>query len=101
MDASDFSIGGALLQIDDKGDERVVAYTGRKLTSTELSYDARERELVAMLYATQVWKPYFLDQAFTVETDTQSLRTLLQQKNCTRRLARWLDELARFSITFK
>lgn len=100
MDASDFAIGGALLQEHEDG-ERVVAYTGRKLSSEELSYDVRERELLAVLYATRIWKPYLLDKPFKVETDHQSLEALLTQKKCTRRLARWLDELSRFPITFK
>ena len=101
MDASDYAIGGALLQEDDEGEQQVVAYGGRKLTDEELNYDVRERELLAILYATRIWRPYLLDGKFIVETDHQSLQELLTQKKCTRRLARWLDEMADFPITFK
>ena len=101
MDASDFAIGGALLQKDVDGDQQVVAYGGRKLTDEELNYDVRERELLAILYATRIWRPYLLDGKFIVETDHQSLQELLTQKKCTRRLARWLDEMADFPITFR
>ena len=33
MDASDFAIGGVLYQLDDKGEEHPIAFTGRKLTT--------------------------------------------------------------------
>ena len=101
MDASAFAIGGALLQLDDAGQERVVAFSGRKLTSAELNYDTRERELLAIIYALRQWRVYLLDQPFTVETDHHSLATLLSQNTCSRRLARWLSELCEFRPNFK
>lgn len=101
MDASDFAIGGALIQIDAHGDERVVAYTGRKLSAAELNYDTRERELLAVLLALRKWRVYLLDKPFVVETDHHSLQSLLSQKSCSRRLARWLHELSEFSPRFK
>lgn len=44
----------------------------------------------------RTWRPYLLDQPFDADTDHESLETLLRQKHCTRRLARWLDELAEY-----
>ena len=41
-DASNFAIGGTLLNIVPDGGERVIAYYGRKLSSCELNYGVRE-----------------------------------------------------------
>jgi hypothetical protein len=102
MDASDFAIGGLLYQLDSSTErEHPVAYAGRKLAREELNYDARERELLAVLYAMRIWRTYLLDKPFTVQTDHQSLQGLLQQKKCTRRLARWLEEIAEFKPEFE
>ena len=101
MDASNFAIGGGLHQKDNDGNERVVAYSGRKLTDAELNYDTRERELLAIIYALRKWRVYLLDQEFIVETDHHSLQTLLTQNTCSRRLARWLSELCEFNPRFK
>ena len=100
MDASDFAIGGVLFQIDSNGVEHPIAYTGRKMTSAELRYPVREKELLAIMHALRVWRPYLIDHAFRVETDHRSLETLLTQKNCTQRLARWLNTLSEYRPQF-
>lgn len=102
MDASDFAIGGLLYQLDTTTQrEHPVAFAGRKLTTQELNYDARERELLAIIYAMRIWRTYLLDKPFTVQTDHQSLQGILQQKKCTRRLSRWLEEIAEFKPEFQ
>ena len=101
LDASDFAIGGVLYQIADDGSERPIAYCGRKLSRAELRYPVREKELLAIMYALRVWRPYLLDQPFTVETDHKSLETILTQRKCSQRLARWLNELSEFRPEFK
>jgi len=101
MDASDFAIGGVLYQLDDLGEERPIAYTGRKLKKAELNYPVREKELLAIIHALQTWRPYLLDKAFTVETDHKSLQELLTQRTCTQRLARWLNFISQYKPMFK
>lgn len=103
-DASDFAIGGVLYQdygTPDAPHERIVAYAGRKLNDAEINYPVREKELLAVLHAMRIWRPYLLDKPFNVDTDHRSLETLLTQKHCTRRLARWLDELAEYRPRFR
>ena len=50
-DASDFAIGSALLQTDDEGRERVVAFESRQLRAAEKNYPVHDKELLAMKYA--------------------------------------------------
>ena len=101
MDACDYALGGVLYQEDELGDEHPVAYTGRKLASAEIHYPMREKELLAIIHALRVWRPYLLDHAFVVETDHQSLQDLLTQRTCSQRLARWLDFLSQYRPEFK
>ena len=50
-DASDFAIGCALLQLDAKGNERVISFQSRQLKATEINYPVHDKELLAMKYA--------------------------------------------------
>ena len=100
-DASDFGIGGSLFNILPDKTERVLAYYGRKLSNAELNYPVREKEFLAVLHALRIWRPYLLDKAFICETDHKSLEQLLTQPKCTRRMARWLDELAEYPVQLK
>jgi Integrase zinc binding domain/RNase H-like domain found in reverse transcriptase len=61
----------------------------------------REKELAAIIHALKTWRPYLLDQPFTVETDHKSLQELLSQRKCTQRLARWLNLLSEYKPEFK
>jgi transposase InsO family protein len=101
MDASDFAIGGVLFQVDGNGVEHPIAYAGRKLTGSEMNYPVREKELLAIIFALKTWRPYLLDQPFSVETDHQTLQELLTQSTCTQRLARWLDFISEYRPEFK
>lgn len=101
MDASDFAVGGYLYQLDDEGNERVIAYGGRKLSEAELKYPTREKELLAALFAMRTWHVYLIDKPFMISTDHRTLETILQQKTCSQRLARWLNELGMYQPLFK
>ncbi|KAF1321089.1 Retrovirus polyprotein, partial [Globisporangium splendens] len=100
MDASNFAIGGVLLQ-NEGGLEHPIACTGRKMKAAELNYPVRERELLAIMHALRVWRVYLLDRPFNVETDHKSIETILTQKTSSRRVARWLNGLAEFQPRFK
>ena len=101
MDASDYAIGGVLYQIGKDNLEHPVAFTGRKMTSAEMNYPVREKELLAIVHGLRVWRTYLLDQPFTVETDHKSLEALLGQRTCTQRIARWLNLLSEFRPEFR
>ncbi|OWZ07916.1 Retrotransposon nucleocapsid protein [Phytophthora megakarya] len=81
---------------------RPVAFAGRKFKAAEVNYSIREKELLAILFALRPWRVYLLDRPFVVETDHQSLETVIKQKTISRRIARWYDELTeyRFEIRY-
>ena len=101
MDASDFAVGGMLYQVADDGKENTIAYCGKKLSSAEINYGIREKELYAVIFAMRKWRIYLLDRPFLVDTDHHSLETLLTQTTCSRRLARWLDLISEFRPQFR
>ena len=100
MDASDFAVGGALFQGEGEL-ERPVAFSGRKMSSAELNYPVREKELLAIMHALKVWRVYLIDKPFQVETDHKSLEGVLTQHHSTRRIIRWIQDLSEFQPEFR
>jgi hypothetical protein len=61
----------------------------------------RDKELLAVTYALRQFCVYLLGNPFVVNTDHESLRYLLTQKDLTGRLARWVEALADFNMTIE
>ena len=75
-DASDFAIGYALLQPDDDGRERMIAFESRQLKAAEKNYPVHDKELLAMKYALVKFRVHLLgSKHFVTFTDHASLRT--------------------------
>jgi len=96
-DASDYAIGAVLSQNRGHGDQPI-AYESRKLSHAELNYPTHEKELLAIVHALKIWRPYLEGNKFTVITDHASLEFIRTQTNLSRRQARWLELLQ--SMTF-
>uniref|UniRef100_A0ABD2WL33 RNA-directed DNA polymerase n=2 Tax=Trichogramma kaykai TaxID=54128 RepID=A0ABD2WL33_9HYME len=91
-DASDTGLGAVLLQIID-GEERVLEFASRVLSSAERNYTVTERECLGVIWAVRKFRQYIEGYEFTVVTDHASLRWLCNLRNPTGRLARWALEL--------
>ena len=78
-DASDYVIGAILSQDQGKGEQPIV-YESRKMTPAELNYPVHEKELLAMVHAINIWRPYLEGQKFTAITDHASLEYICTQK---------------------
>ena len=61
-DASDYAIGAVLSQDFGKGDQPI-AYESRKMTAAELNYPIHEKELLAIIHAIRLWRPYLEGQS--------------------------------------
>ncbi|CAI5708825.1 unnamed protein product [Peronospora destructor] len=78
-DASDFSIGCALMQFDHEGRKRVVSYQSRQLKPAEKNYPVHDKELLAMRYALIKFRVHLLgEHTFALYTDHASLRTAMK-----------------------
>lgn len=94
-DASDFALGGVLLQ-----DGHPVAFESRKLNGAERKYAAQEKELLAIVHCLRGWRHYLLGSKFIVRTDNTAASHFLTQPKLTGRQARWQEALAEFDVEF-
>ncbi|GFX86507.1 retrovirus-related Pol polyprotein from transposon 17.6 [Trichonephila clavipes] len=98
VDASDYAIGGALHQIVDS-ELQPLAFFSRKLTSSEKSYSAYDRELLAIYSAIRHFRYMLEARDFTVFTDHKPLTYAFRQKSdkCSPRQIRQLDFISQFT----
>lgn len=92
-DASGYSLGAILEQ-----DGKVVYYASRTLNPAEKRYSATERELLAIVWATKVFKCYLLGRRFTVYTDHRALAGFMRTTDTTSRILRWVQKLSEFDF---
>ena len=97
-DASGIGLGAVLTQIQN-GVERVVAYHSRKLNGAETRYAVHERELLAVMDATRVWRHYLLGTKFRLLTDNWANKHLQTQPHLDpKRQARWMEKLQEYEF---
>ncbi|XP_054800138.1 uncharacterized protein LOC129304486 [Prosopis cineraria] len=90
-DASDFAIGGVLMQ-----ERHPIAYESRKLNDTERHYTVQEKEMFAIIHCLRTWRHYLLGSKFTIMTDNVATSYFQTQKKLSPKQARWQDFLAEF-----
>ena len=98
-DSSRSALGGVLEQ-EENGIRRPVAYYSRKLSPAKQRYTTRERECLAVKQCLLVWRHYLLGAPFTVRSDHESLKWLQTQNvdTLSDRLLRWLEYLSLFDF---
>ena len=101
-DGSKTGIGGYIWQLID-GEERVVSYYSRKTTRDEQKWDTRELEVLALITTMEHFHMFLDGQKFHVQSDHMNIKWLLQQKQLSGRLARWVIRLSAydFDLEFK
>ena len=88
-DWSMLGLGAVLTQKDDNGKEYVIAYASRSNNDAEAKYSSYEGECLAVVWAMAHFRPYLYGQKFTVVTDHQPLKWLMESDKLTGKLARW------------
>jgi len=81
-DASDYALGGVLLQ-----DGHPIAYESRKLNSAERRYTVSEKEMLAVVHCLRVWRQYLLGSCFVVKTDNTAICHFFSQPKLTSKQA--------------
>lgn len=97
-DASDYGLGGVLVQLDENNEEHVISYASRTLTRPERNYTVVEKECLALIFAIEKFRPYIEGTKFTCMTDCYSLLWLKKLENPSGRLARWILKLDQFDF---
>ena len=97
-DASGIGLGAVLSQIQDNGEERPIAFASRVLSKAEKRYSTTERELLAIVYALEIFRPYLFGQKFLLITDHEPLTYIKTVKHPSDRLVRWICKLSEFDF---
>jgi transposase InsO family protein len=96
-DASKTGLGAVLSQVQD-GQERVIAYFSRVLSSAERNYCVTRLELLAMVKAISHFHVYLYGRKFTLRTDHSSLTWLYRFKEPEGQMCRWLERLQNYDF---
>ncbi|XP_062075126.1 uncharacterized protein LOC133779149 [Humulus lupulus] len=96
-DASDFAVGAVLGQCVDKV-FRTIYYASRTLNGAQLNYATTEKELLAIVYAFDKFRPYLMGNKVIVYTDHSAIRHLIAKKDAKPRLIRWVLLLQEFDM---
>ena len=105
-DASDYALGGALLQPNNKGKLQPVAFTSSSMSPTEQRYSQIEKECLAICNCFQKFDQWPYGKSdIEVHTDHQPLETTMKKpfNKAPARLQRMLMKLQRyrFNLTYK
>ncbi|GMF45998.1 unnamed protein product [Phytophthora fragariaefolia] len=92
----------ALLQADDEGRGRVIAFEYRQRKAAEKNYPVHDKGLLAMKYALVKFRVHLLgSKPFVIYTDHASLRTATQSPHLSQRTTRWLSFFAKYNFEMK
>lgn len=94
-DCSGFAAGAVLSQLQD-GQEKVIGYASKALNKEQKNYCATYRELFAVRWAVEHFRHYLWGRKFVLRTDHSSLRWLLNFKDPSGVVARWITYLSSF-----
>jgi ribonuclease HI len=92
------AIGALIAQEDNEGVEQPIYYVSRALKDAETRYSGAERSCLALIYASQRLRHYFLAHKVQLMTKSHPIRSLLQRPMLTGRLAQWLLQLSQYEI---
>ena len=90
-DASEFAVGGVISVKCDDGEFRPVTYMSHSMTPPERNYPIHDKEMLAIIKATEAWH-YYLEAtpyAFEVHMDHNNLLYFTKSQNLSKRQVRW------------
>jgi ribonuclease HI len=92
------AIGALIAQESDNGVEQPIYYVSRTLKDAESRYSGAERSCLALIYASQRLRHYFLAHKVQLMTKSHPIRSLLHRSVLSGRLAQWLLQLSQYEI---
>ncbi|XP_021817086.1 uncharacterized protein LOC110759338 [Prunus avium] len=97
--ATNTAVGALLAQDDHGGEEGPIYYVSRQLGGAETRYPKTELLCLALVYAAQRLRHYFLAHKLQLMVKSNPVRYLLRRPVLSGCLARWLLQLSEFDIT--
>ena len=78
-----------------------ICYASKTLAEAQMNYRTTEKELLAVVYAVEKFRPYMLGSKIITYTDHATLKYLLSKKEAKPRLIRWVLFLQEFDLEIK
>ncbi|GKA99097.1 reverse transcriptase domain-containing protein [Tanacetum coccineum] len=99
-DASDFAICAVLGQRKTKHFQPI-HYASKTMTEAQIHYTTTEKEMLAVVYAFEKFRPYLVLSKSIVYTDHSALKYLMNKQDAKPRLLRWVLLLQEFDIIIR
>ena len=99
-DALDYAVGAMLGQRIDKK-PTAIWYASKTLAEAQMNYTTTEKELLAVVYALEKFRPYILGSKIVIYTDHAALKYLFSMKEAKPRLIRWVLLLQEFDLEIR
>ncbi|GKC23600.1 reverse transcriptase domain-containing protein, partial [Tanacetum coccineum] len=96
-DASDFAVGSVLGQRKTKHFQPI-HYVSKTMTNAQAHYTTMKKELLAVVYAFEKFRPYLVLSKTIVYTDHLDLKYILTKQDAKPRLLRWILLLQEFDF---
>nr|GEU64151.1 DNA-directed DNA polymerase [Tanacetum cinerariifolium] len=78
-----------------------IHYASKTMTEAQIHYTTTEKEMLAVVYAFEKFRPYLVLTKSIVYTDHSALKYLLSKQDAKPRLLRWVLLLQEFDITIQ
>nr|KYP33410.1 Retrovirus-related Pol polyprotein from transposon 17.6 [Cajanus cajan] len=99
-DALNYALGAVLAQRVEKL-PRVIYYASKTLDDAQANYTTTKKELLAIIFALDKFRSYFLGSHVVVFTDHASLKYLLKKAELKPRLIKWMLWLQEFDLDIR
>ena len=93
-----YAIGALIAQENEGGVEQPVFYISHALKDAETRYPRAERACLAIVYASQRLRHYFLAYEVWMMTKSHAIKALLQQPILSSRISQWLLQLSQYDL---
>ena len=96
-DASDYAMGAVLGQRTEKI-FKAIYYASITFNETQENYSTTEKEMLAMVFSCEKFRPYILGSHVVIHTDHVAIKYLMAKKDAKQRLIRWVLLLQEFDL---
>ena len=96
-DVSDYAVGAVFGQRVDRK-LNVIYFASKTLDGAQRNYATTEKEFLAVIFACDKFRPYFIDSKVTVHSDHSPIKYLMNKIDAKPRLIRWLHLLQEFDL---
>jgi len=101
-DASGMATGGVLMQYDDNGVLRPVAFMSKKMSPAEVNYEIYDKEMLAIIRCVEEWDAQIVSlRHFTIRTDHRNLAYFKEVQKLSERQVRWSQQLSKYNYTLE